>query len=413
MPPSDYLLELRFVLALALGFLIGLEREHSGAARQSRVFAGVRTFTLVSLFGFACALLHQLGIAFVVPLGLLVVGGLAALEYVAKMRENRVGWTTEAAVLLTFAVGVLSLLAAPWVALALGIIGTLLLSEKSRLEHLVETLDSTEFLAVLKFLIVTALILPIVPDQAFTRFAINPRKLWLIVVMVSAVGFAGYFLIKKLGTKFGWWLSGLAGGIVSSTAVSVAAGRAAQKQPEQAGHALQAALLAGSVMYLRILALVGFLNAAFLPALWWKLGLLCVLGLGLAWRVPTEPHEPPRGAVNSLQNPFEILPALLFAVLFVVLMVTTRLVQDHFGPSALLGLAGVVGVVDIDPFILSLVQTNAEPARLLVAAILVAMMVNTLAKGIYFATLAGAVRGPALWRFTLWSALHLPLAFFG
>jgi len=99
--------------------------------------------------------------------------------------------------------------------------------------------------------------------------------------------------------------------------------------------------------------------------------------------------------------------------LFVVLMVTTRLVQDHFGPSALLGLAGVVGVVDIDPFILSLVQTNAEPARLLVAAILVAMMVNTLAKGIYFATLAGAVRGPALWRFTLWSALHLPLAFFG
>jgi len=405
------MLELRFVLALALGFLIGLERERSGALNQSRVFAGVRTFTLVSLFGFACALMHNLGIVFVVPLGLVVIGGLAALEYVAKMRENRVGWTTEAAVLLTFAIGVLSLLAAPWVALALGIIGTLLLSEKARFEHLVEALDNTEFLAVLKFLIVTALILPIVPDQAFTRFNINPRKLWLIVVMVSAVGFAGYFLIKKLGTKFGWWLSGLAGGIVSSTAVSVAAGRAAQKQPEQAGHALQAALLASSVMYLRILALIGFLNAAFLPALLWKLALLCAIGLVLAWQVRTEAHEPARGPVNSLQNPFEILPALVFAGLFVVLMVTTRLVQDQFGQSALLALAGVVGVVDIDPFILSLVQTNAEPARLLVAAILVAMMVNTLAKGIYFSTLARTARGPALWRFALWSALHLPLAF--
>jgi uncharacterized membrane protein (DUF4010 family) len=267
MPLSAYTFELRFVLALALGFLIGLEREHSGVANQSRVFAGVRTFTLISLFGFACAWLHKLEVPFSVPLGLFAIGGLAAIQYFAKLRENRVGWTTEAAVLLTYTIGALALLAEPWISLALGIIGTLLLSEKARFEHLVESLDNTEFLAVLKFLIVTALILPIVPDQAFTRFDINLRKLWLIVVMVSSVGFAGYFLIKKLGAKFGWWLSGLAGGIVSSTAVSVAAGRAAQKQPSQAGHALQAALLASSVMYLRILVLVGVLNSAFLPAL--------------------------------------------------------------------------------------------------------------------------------------------------
>ncbi len=411
MPPAEFHSELRFALALALGFLIGLERERSGAAKQGRVFAGVRTFTLVSLFGFACAWLHNLGLTTAVPVGLVAIAGLAAFEYFAKLRENRIGWTTEAAVLLTYAIGVLALLAPAWVPLALGIIGTLLLSEKARIEGLVEKLDNAEFLAVLKFLIVTALVLPVVPDRAFTTFAINPRKLWLIVVMVSSVGFAGYFLIKKLGAKFGWWLSGLAGGIVSSTAVSVAAGRVAQQQPGQAHHALQAALLASSVMYLRILALVAFLNGAFVPALGWKLALLSAVGLALAWLVRPAEEPATRGPVSSLQNPFEILPALGFALLFVVLMVVTKLVQAHFGASALLALAAVVGVADIDPFILSLVQSNPVPERLLVSAILVAMMMNTLAKGLYFSSLAGSVRRVALVRFAFWAALHLPLAF--
>ncbi len=411
MLPAELHSELRFALALALGFLIGLERERSGAAKQGRVFAGVRTFTLVSLFGFACAWLHNLGLATAVPVGLVAIAGLAAFEYYAKLRENRIGWTTEAAVLLTYAIGVLALLGPAWVPLALGIIGTLLLSEKARIEGLVEKLDNAEFLAVLKFLIVTALILPIVPDRAFTKFAINPHKLWLIVVMVSSVGFAGYFMIKKLGAKFGWWLSGLAGGIVSSTAVSVAAGRVAQQQPGQAHHALQAALLASSVMYLRILALVAFLNGAFVPALGWKLAVLSATGFVLAWLVRPKAEPVERGPVGTLQNPFEILPALGFALLFVVLMVATKLVQAHFGQSALLALAAVVGVADIDPFILSLVQSNPEPQRLFVAAILVAMMMNTLAKGFYFSSLASTVRRPALLRFALWAALHLPLAF--
>ena len=411
MPLPEFHSELRFALALALGFLIGLERERSGAAKQGRVFAGVRTFTLVSLFGFACAWLNNLGITLAVSVGLVAISGLAALEYLAKQRENRIGWTTEAAVLLTFAIGALALLGPPWVALALGIIGTLLLSEKARFEGMVETLDNAEFLAVIKFLIVTALILPVVPDREFSVYRINPHKLWWIVVLVSTVGFAGYFMIKKLGTRFGWWLSGLAGGIVSSTAVSVAAGRAAQQQPAQAPHALQAALLASSVMYLRILALVAFLNGAFVPALAWKLVALCATGLVLAWSVRPAQDPTARGPVSSLQNPFEILPALGFALLFVVLGVATQLVQSHFGGSALLALASVVGVVDIDPFILSLVQGNPAPAPLLVSAILVAMMVNTLAKGFYFGSLASTVRRPALLRFALWSALHLPLAF--
>lgn len=408
---TDYILELRFGLALALGFLIGLERERTGLAKQGRILAGLRTFTIVSLVGFACAWLHQAGVAFAVPAGLGAVTAFGIFEYYVKQRDNRVGWTTEAALLLTYAIGALSLLAPPWVPLALGIIGTLLLSEKARFEHLVAALDANEFFAVLKFLIVTALILPIVPNREFTEFRLNPHKLWLIVVMVSSVGFAGYFLIKKLGAKFGWWLSGLAGGIVSSTAVSVAAGRVAKQQPAQAHHALQAALLASSVMYLRILALVWFINAAFVPALAWKLGALSATGLVLAWLVRPREEAVQPGAVSTLQNPFEIVPALVFAALFVVLVVATKYVQAEFGASGMLVLAAIVGTVDIDPFILSLVQANKEVVPLLVSAILVAMMVNTAAKGIYFAAQADSVRRAALVRFGAWALLHVPLAF--
>lgn len=408
---TDYILELRFGLALALGFLIGLERERTGLAKQGRILAGLRTFTIVSLVGFACAWLHQAGVAFAVPAGLGAVTAFGIFEYYVKQRDNRVGWTTEAALLLTYAIGALSLLAPPWVPLALGIIGTLLLSEKARFEHLVAALDANEFFAVLKFLIVTALILPIVPNREFTEFRLNPHKLWLIVVMVSSVGFAGYFLIKKLGAKFGWWLSGLAGGIVSSTAVSVAAGRVAKQQPAQAHHALQAALLASGVMYLRILALVWFINAAFVPALAWKLGALSATGLVLAWLVRPREEAVQPGAVSTLQNPFEIVPALVFAALFVVLVVATKYVQAEFGASGMLVLAAIVGTVDIDPFILSLVQANKEVVPLLVSAILVAMMVNTAAKGIYFAVQADSVRRAALVRFGAWALLHVPLAF--
>ena len=413
MPPVENNFELRFALALAIGFLIGLERERAGAqAPNHRVFAGMRTFTLVSLFGFACGLLHRLGVALAAPLGVLVIGGLATVEYFAKLREGRVGWTTEAAVLLTFTIGALALLAEPWVPLALGVIGTLLLSEKSRLEHLVVSLDGAEFLAVLKFLIVTALILPIVPDRDFTEFHLNPHKIWLIVVMVSSVGFGGYFLTKKLGARYGWWLSGLAGGIVSSTAVSVAAGRAAQQQPAQASRALQAALLASSVMYLRVLALVAILNPVFVPWLAWRLPALCLVGLVLACFVRTPDDSAVSGTVGTLHNPFEIVPALVFAVLFVVLVVITKLVQAQFGDSGLLALSAIVGVADIDPFILSIVQSNGSATAMLMAAILVAMMFNTIAKGVYFGMQASAVRRAALWRFAVWALLHVPLVAF-
>jgi len=415
---ADLPFQLRFVMALLLGFLVGLERESVGIKKGSRGYAGVRTYSLIALFGFGCAWLQKIGVVWALPVGLASLTALALVGYLSKSREGHIGWTSEVAALLTFVMGGLSLLADIWLPMALGVIGTFLLSEKSELEKQVERLDQVEFLAVLKFLIVSVIILPVLPNKEFapfeietTPFLINPRKVWLIVVMVSSIGFAGYFLSKKFGSKAGLWLSGLLGGIVSSTAVSVAAGRIAQRSPEQRASALQASLLASSVMYPRILALIWFIQPSIARLFWWKLLALSAAGVVLALYIRKTQVEAGREAapVQPSHNPFEIKPALVFAFLFLVLSVGTAFVRVIYGDKGLLTLSAVIGITDIDPFILSLISHAKSLENLVVPAVLIAMMSNTIVKGIYFGALSKESRMAAGWRYGILAACHLPL----
>jgi uncharacterized membrane protein (DUF4010 family) len=293
--------------------------------------------------------------------------------------------------------------------MAVGVLNTILLSEKSSLETWVEKLDRAEFLATLRFLLVTLIILPVLPDQPYTRYQLNPAHIWEIVILVSTIGFVGYFLSKRLGDRVGLWLSGLLGGIVSSTAVTVAVGRAAQTAPQRGRRALQAAILASSVSYLRILVLIAVIGPQLLPSLWWRCAILAGAGVLLALLTPGKEDAEPEPAAPPLHNPFEITPALLFAALFVVLMVVTSVVKGTLGNSGLLGLAAVVGVGDIDPFILSLARPADIPAGVVVSAMVVAMMSNTIAKGTYFGFLVRGERKQTAWRYALWAALHIPL----
>ena len=403
--------DLRFLVAVALGFLIGLERESTKTEHKYLFLGGVRTYPIVSMFGFGCAWLYRIGATFVLPVGLLSVSALTAVAYSAKIKAGRYGSTSEVALLLTFAVGALALLVDVWVAMALGVISTLFLSEKAELEMYVDKLDRVGFLATLRFLLVTVIVLPVLPNEEYTQFKLNPTRVWQIVIMVSTVGYVGYFLSRKFGEKVGLWLSGLLGGIVSSTAVSISAGRLAQRSPAHSINALQASILASGMMYVRILVLIWVLNPAFVAALWWKLILLAVIGVALSFRLkpdqrPVNGDEPP-----YLQNPFEIRPAVMFAVLFVLLTVVTVLVKSALGDAGTLALSAVVGVADTDPYVLSIVQGAATDIRLGATAILIAVMSNTIAKGIYFGVLASSVRRETGWRYGLWAVMHIPLLF--
>ena len=373
--------QLRFLVAIALGFLVGLERESRGSSLTSKLTAGVRTYTLISLFGFGCAWLYRLNIEFIVPVGIIVVGGMILSSYLAKQKSGAVGWTSEIAALLTFVVGVLSLIADIWIAMALGIFTTLLLSEKSELERYIDKLDKSEFLAVVKFLIVTIIILPALPDKEYTQFYLNPYRIWQIVILVSSIGFVGYFLMKKFGDKVGLWLSGLLGGIASSTAVSIAMGNIAKKNGLLAKRAFQATILASSVMYLRILAIIFLLNSGLATGIWWKLVILFCFGLLLAVIIRDKQTEISSNPISTLQNPFEIRPAVIFAFLFIVLSIVTILVKQFFGGSGLLALSAIVGVTDIDPFILSIISRQIPIGNFIESAIIISMMSNTIAKG--------------------------------
>ncbi|UCD17154.1 MAG: MgtC/SapB family protein [Candidatus Zixiibacteriota bacterium] len=408
----DVPFELRFFIALGLAFLVGLERESAGITTKGRVFAGVRTYSLIGAFGFGCAWLHQVGISWALPTGMLSLGALALVGYLAKLREGHVGWTSEVAAMLTFITGSLCLLAAIWVPLALGIISTFLLSEKAQIENYVERLNKAEFLAVLKFLIVTIIILPVLPDKGYTEFKLNPRQIWQIVVLVSTIGFAGYFLSKKFGAKFGLWLSGILGGIVSSTAVSIIAGRVARRSPKQGISALQASILASGVMYLRILVLIWFIRPEFVPFIWWKLIILAIIGVLLSFHIRPPDSSPEKSQLQPPRNPFEIKPALIFASLFVILSIATTLVLRIYGDAGLIVLAVFTGVTDIDPFILSLVHNTPQFQPLVLSALIVAMMGNTIIKGFYFGFLAKTARNATLWRYGAWALLHLPILVF-
>lgn len=405
----EWNLGLRFIVALALGFLIGLERETGRKEHAKFFFGGVRTFPVVSVFGFSCAWLYANGVTLLLPVGLVAVAALAVVAYLEKIKAGRLGATSEVSVLLTYVVGVLACLADVRLPIAIGVINTLLLSEKSTLENYVERLDRTEFLAMLKFLLVTVVIYPALPHVEFTAYKLNPARIWQIVVLVSAIGFVGYILSRKLGSRLGLPLSGLLGGIVSSTAVSVATGRIARENPAQAGVALQSTLLASSVMYVRLIVLMAVFGGGFMDRLDWRLGVLSVVGLMLALTIRNERGPGmAMGAMPSLQNPVEIRVALLFAVIFVGLKVATNLARENFGQAGVFGLSVLSGLVDVDPFFLSAIQGPAH-GGLMVQAIIIAVMMNTLAKGTYFAVLSRGNRVRVLWRYGLWAMCHLPL----
>ena len=410
----EWTFQLRFLVALALGLLIGLERESNKSKHKVLILGGIRTFPIISMLGFGCAWLFQLGVAFMLPLGLLSICAFASISYFSKIQTDRWGVTSEVSALLTFVIGALALLVDIWAAMALGIINTMLLSEKAGLENLVEKLDRSEFTAVLKFLLVTLIILPVLPNINYTQFDLNPSKIWQIVILVSSVGFIGYLLSKFMGQKVGLWLTGLVGGIVSSTAVCIANGRLAQNHPNQSANALQSTVAASSVMYLRILVLILIINPTIIYAIWWKLIFLSVIGFSLSL-VKSNLYKGVKSSekdLQKLQNPFELKPAMMFGVLFVALSVITKLVKMYIGSQGLLTLSAIVGLSDIDPFILSLVHGTTSDLSLVTSAIIIAMMSNTIIKGIYFSYFVPALRIRTIERFGILTLAHIPLLFF-
>ena len=389
---------LNIALVLALAFFIGLEREEHKQHEATYAFGGVRTFPLIGLVSYALALLSGTGILPWV-IGFAVVGGFMLLSYYHKLAdEPPAGLTTEISALATYVVGGLVQREHYWIATTIGVLSVLLLELKKGLEGLTKYVASNEIVTVAKFLLLTVVILPVVPDEQLTRFHLNPFKTWLVVVAVSGVSFASYVLQRLLKERGGVMLSAVLGGAYSSTMTTVVLARQARGAPEPRPNLFAGSILTASgVMYVRLVVLLAFFNATLAARLAPAFGALafvaCLAGFVVSRRSPGAAASP-RPARPS-RNPLELGAALLFAIVFVLILVLTTLAREFLGRSGLYSLAAIMGVTDIDPFILGLAQSGpaATPVAVAAAAIVIAAASNNLIKAIYAYAFADRATG--------------------
>ncbi len=402
-------------VALAAGLLIGMERQQSATGKEAdNLLGGARTHPLVALIGASAMLLsRQLGVV-ALAVGLLAVASFLVVSFLDDVRKDRArGLTSEIAFLLSFSLGALALsqgVIEPadrrFIAVAsIAVVATLLLSIKPSLHSVMAKASKEDVFATLKFLLVAVVVLPLLPDRTFGPLdVLNPRNLGLMVVLIAGISFVGYLAIRILGARRGLGLTGLVGGLVSSTAVTLSfSGRAKEETRLHASFAL-AVVLASSVMFLRVLLEVAVVNRELLPRLAIPMGAMAVGG-ALASALLYRRSRKLEATLPEIQfsNPFELSSALKFAALFGFILLVSKAATTYFGAGATY-LAGLLaGTTDVDAITLSmarLVKGGLAP-EVAVTTILIAVASNSVVK----ASMATVVGGWAFGRIVALSYL--------
>jgi uncharacterized membrane protein (DUF4010 family) len=387
---------LKIVLVLFLSFLIGLEREEHKAAAGSYSFGGVRTFPLIGLIGYSMALLSGTQL---LPLtvGFFVVAAFLLLSYWHKLsRAETAGVTSEMSGLTTFLVGALVCYGHLWIAATLSVASLLLLDLKAALERLAVRIPPQEILTFAKFLLLSGVILPVLPNQEFSRFHFNFFKTWLVVVAVSAISYGSYVLQKVAKERGGAVLAAFLGGAYSSTVTTVVIARRAAR--ERHPHLFAGSILiASGVMYLRLAVLLVLFNRQLMSLLIRPFLITAGLAIGSGW-LWTRQMDPSTQEVQrefEPENPLELVAAFLFAGLFLAMLVATQLAVTYLGKAGVNTLAAIMGITDVDPFILGMTQAAGAltPLKVAAAAVLIAAASNNLVKGIYAYSLADRKTG--------------------
>jgi uncharacterized membrane protein (DUF4010 family) len=414
LPPEG----VKIILVLFLSFLVGLEREEHHAeqrATERYAFGGVRTFPLIGLVGYAMQLIS--GAQFVpVTIGFAVIAGFLWLSYQHKLQTNEyAGVTTEFSGLAVYLVGALVSRGEFWIATTLAILCVLLLELKEGLENLSARLPGTDILALTKFLLLTAVILPIVPHRSFGPFEWNPYKVWLIVVAASGISFGSYLLQKVKRGRGSLFVSSVLGGAYSSTFTTIVLAKRARDA--KAPHVYAGSMLMSSgTMYIRILVLIAIFNRALMIRILLPFLVLGAVGLlgGWLWSHRVESRRSTEEQSFQVKNPLELWSAFLFALIFTVLLVVTYYAVEHFGRGGVYGVGALAGALDVDPFVLSMTQSG-EALALAAGGIIVATASNNVMKGIYAFGFGDRATGrQALALLVLLAALGLvPLAFIG
>lgn len=377
----------RFGIALLLGMLIGLEREHSRTHLGNKMFAGVRTFALISLAGSMAAMIaDEFNSPQLLTVVIGVVGVWVALAYVTIARLGQVGITTEVSSLIALLAGILCYLDYIIFASAIAVTATLLLSLKPALHSFATALSREDVYATLKFAVITVIVLPILPNENFGPEpfdVLNPYRIWLMVVFISGISFAGYVLMKILNASAGIGITGLLGGLVSSTAVTLSLSQRSKAQAAFVRSIALAAVAAWTVMIPRVLLQAGIINMALVRTLW--LPLTVMGGALLAYAVflffTRKGHDSDQVEVR---NPFELKPAFIFGLLYGVILVISRAAEVYFGNTGVYVSSVIAGIADLNAITLTMAELSQPMGNLdpgvAAQAITLAIISNTVVK---------------------------------
>jgi uncharacterized membrane protein (DUF4010 family) len=384
---------LDLAIALGLGLLVGLQRQRTHAD-----LAGIRTFPLVTVLGAVTALLAQpLGGAglWLVGAGLLGVAAMAVIGNVVKLRARSAdaadaadaadpGLTTEMALLLMYTLGAYLVLGERAVAIVLGGGVAVLLQLKEKMHRLAERIGEEDFKAIIQFVLISLVILPVLPNQTLGPYGVlNPQQIWWMVVLIVGIGLGGYVAYKLFGERAGTLVAGLLGGLISSTATTVSyarstAGARGEWRMSAVHRATVVILMASAVVYLRVLLEMAVAARSAFPAMAPPVVAMLVataLVAGFAW----VHHRPEGSEMPGQGNPSELRPAILFGLLYALVLLAVAAAKEHLGTSGLYAVAVLSGLTDMDAITLStarLVDAGRLEALVAWRLILVASLAN-------------------------------------
>jgi uncharacterized membrane protein (DUF4010 family) len=404
-PTTDGQLVWNLAAALLIGALVGIERERKKGGSDDVGIGGVRTFILFALSGAVAAWLAQrLDSPWIFAVPLLGITALAVAGYLAQARvkPRSLGLTTETAALTVYLLGGACVAGSVQIALALGVAVSAALAYKQPLHDLVAKLGTEDIEAGVKLLAATFIVLPLLPREVVDPWgAIEPYSLWLLVVLIAGLSLIGYVATRALGPEKGAAVTGLAGGLASSTAVTLTFARQSRQQSERAAALASGLLLAWGIMFARVVVEVMIVHAPLVRPLLVPMGAMGLATLVLAGVFWLRARKQEAGASEvPLKNPFSLMSAVRFGLFFAVVLLLVKLADLHSPGRGQYVVAGLAGLTDVDAITLSmarLVHDGGADTRVGVVAIVIATLTNTVVKcGMVIVLGGGGLRRRAL-----------------
>jgi len=369
------------LLSLGLGLLVGMQRQSANSKT-----AGIRTFPLITLTGTICGFLAKEFDGWILAVGFIAIASLLVVANVIRAKEERdgIGITTEMAALLMYAIGAYLVFGEKIIAIVITGVVTVLLHFKTTLHGWVGKFGQDDLKAIMQFVLISMIILPVLPDATYDRYeSLNPKDIWLMVVLIVGISLIGYFIYKFIGSKAGVFLGGILGGLISSTATTISYSRMARKAEAITKIAAFVILTASAVSLVRVMVEISVVAPSSFKAFVFPLGaellVMIVLVFVLFFRNRKEKTEMP-----AQTNPAELKGALIFALLYGGISFISALVKDNFGNEALYFVSIVSGLTDLDAITLSTAKMTEEKnieTSLGWRLILVATLSNLVFKG--------------------------------